>query len=148
MFSASWGAGNRNELNNFGTMPEIRGNFGATYFTGNHTARLGLNYIDSYKNDQGDNAVLNSWTTIDALYSYTFAGLIGDGDTTLTVGVNNIADNDPPALYRADADGNREGRFDADGLYVRGWVDRPGYDSKAGHDIRGRIVYVRFKHAF
>jgi iron complex outermembrane receptor protein len=142
------GAGSRNQSNGFSTMPEIRANGAATWFAGNHVARLGFRYIDSYKNDQGNNAEVESWTTIDALYAYTFTGLIGDGDTTLSVGVNNIADEDPPRLARNNSDGTPVTRFDSDGLYVRGWVDRPGYDDRAGHDIRGRTVYVRFKHAF
>ena len=143
------GAGSRNQTNSFDTLPEIRGNAGATWFSGNHTARLGLNYIDGYDNDQGNNAPVDSWTTLDAMYSYTFAGLIGDGDTTLSVGINNITDEDPPALFRDDdGDGAPDGRFLANGRYNRGWVDRPGYDDRAGHDIRGQIVYVRFKHAF
>ncbi len=142
------GAGSRNQSNSFDTLPELRGNAAATWFTGNHTARLGLNYIDSYKNDQGNNREVNSWTTLDAMYSYTFTGLLGDGDTTFSIGVNNLGDKDPPGLVRADADGNPIPRFDEDGLFVRGLFDRPGYDDRAGHDLRGRIVYARFKHAF
>ena len=85
----------------------------------------------------------------DAIYSYTFSGLIGDGETTLSIGMNNILDEDPPALYRDDdLDGVPDGRFDEDGLYNRGWVDRPGYDDRAGHDLRGRVTYVMFKHLF
>ncbi len=143
------GAGSRNQGNNFSTMPEIRGNAGATWFGGNHSARLGLNYIDGYRNDQGNDAPIDSWTTLDAQYSYTFSGLIGDGDTTLTVGVNNLTDEDPPALFRDDnGDGQPDGRFLADGRYNRGWVDRPGYDDRAGHDLRGVTYYARFKHLF
>ena len=130
-------------------MPEVRGNAGATYFNGNHSARLGLNYIDGYKNDQGNNAPIDEWVTLDAQYSYTFSGLIGEGDTTLTLGINNITDEDPPALFRDDnGDGQPDGRFLANGRYNRGWVDRPGYDDRAGHDLRGQTVYVRFKHLF
>lgn len=143
------GAGSRNQSNSFNTMPEIRGNGAVTWFTGNHTARLGFNYIDGYRNDQGNNAPIDSWTTLDAMYAYTFNGLIGDGDTTFTIGINNLTDEDPPALFRDDnGDGAPDGRFRADGTYNRGWVDRPGYDDRAGHDLRGQIVYVRFKHSF
>ena len=142
------GAGSRNQSNNFATMPEIRANGGATWFTGNHTARVGVNHIGEYRNDQGNDTLINSWTVWDAMYAYTFTGLIGEGDTTLSVGVNNIFDEDPPALYRGDADGVRQGRFLENGRYNRGWVDRPGYDDRAGHDLRGQTVYVRFKHAF
>lgn len=146
------GAGSRNQSNNFSTMPEVRANGGITWFSGNHTARVGVNHIGSYDNDQGNNTEINSWTVWDILYSYQFTGLIGDGDTTLSVGVNNLFDEDPPALYRGDTDGVRQGRFFESGpnagLYNRGWVDRPGYDDRAGHDLRGQVVYFRFKHAF
>ncbi|MGI9203559.1 MAG: TonB-dependent receptor plug domain-containing protein [Woeseiaceae bacterium] len=142
------GAGSRNQSNNFSTMPEIRSNGAITWFSGNHTARMGVNHIGSYDNDQGNNAEINSWTVWDVLYSYQFTGLVGDGDTTLSVGINNLFDEDPPALYRADTDGTRNGRFLDSGLYNRGWVDRPGYDDRAGHDLRGQVVYVRFKHVF
>ena len=142
------GAGSRNQSNGFATMPELRANAGATWFSGNHTARVGFNHIGNYTNDQSNKAEINSWNVWDVLYSYTFSGLIGDGDTTVSVGANNVLDSDPPALYRANADGVRQGRFLDNGRYNRGWVDRPGYDDRAGHDLRGRIVYLRFKHAF
>jgi len=142
------GAGSRNQSNSFATMPELRGNASATWYTGAHTARMGLSHIGSYRNDQSNDTEINSWTTLDAMYSYSFSGLIGDGDTTLSIGANNLLDEDPPALYRGDADGVRQGRFLSDGRYNRGWVDRPGYDDRAGHDLRGVTVYFRFKHAF
>ena len=143
------GAGSRNQSNNFSTMPEVRANAGATWFTGNHTVRLGMNHIGDYKNDQGNNATINSWTTVDVLYAYTFNGLIGDGDTTLSIGANNLLDEDPPTLYRnIEGTNERQGRFLPSGLYNRGWSDRPGYDDRAGHDLRGVVAYVRFKHLF
>jgi iron complex outermembrane receptor protein len=142
------GAGSRNQSNNFNTMPEVRANSGLTWFAGNHTARVGVSHIGNYDNDQGNNTEINSWTVWDVLYSYSFNGLIGDGDTTLSIGVNNLLDEDPPALYRGDDNGVRNDRFNADGTYNRGWTDRPGYDDRAGHDLRGQIVYARFKHAF
>ena len=142
------GAGNRNQTNNFATMPEVRANGAITWFSGNHTARLGVNHIGSYDNDQSNNTEINSWTVWDVLYSYRFSGLIGDGDTTLSIGANNLLDEDPPALYTGDANGVRNGRFNSSGLYNRSWVNRPGYDDRAGHDLRGRVVYLRFKHTF
>ena len=142
------GAGSRNASNGFNTLPEVRGNASTTWYDGNHTARLSYNHIGGYKNDQSNDAEINSWNVWDIMYSYTFSGLIGDGDTTLSIGGNNILDEDPPATYRANSAGVRQGRFLANGRYNRGWVDRPGYDDRAGHDIRGRIVYFRFKHAF
>ena len=148
------GAGSRNQSNNFATMPELRANAGVTWFSGNHVARLGLNHIGEYDNDQGNNATMDSWTVLDAMYAYTFSGLIGEGDTTLSVGINNLLDEDPPGLATAQSDCNvgscviNTGTNAEDGLYQRQWVNRPGYDDRAGHDLRGQIVYVRFKHAF
>lgn len=142
------GAGSRNFSNSFSTMPELRANLGGTYFLGDHTFNVMARYIDGYKNDQSNNGKVDSWTTIDAQYSYVWTGLIGDGDTTFALGVNNIADEDPPALTRNDSNGNVIERFRANGTYNRGWVDRPGYDDRAGHDLRGRIVYFNFTQTF
>ena len=142
------GAGSRNFTNSFSTMPELRANAGATWFSGNHSARLGLNYIDSYKNDQGGDRVIDAWVTLDGMYSYTFSGLIGEGETTLTVGVNNITDEEPSGLWANFSDGTPQERFLPDGTYNRGMYQRPGYDDRAGHDLRGITGYVRFKHLF
>ncbi len=142
------GAGNRNFTNSFSTMPELRANAAATWFSGNHSARLGLNYIDSYKNDQGGDRVIDSWVTLDGMYSYTFSGLLGEGETTLTVGVNNITDEEPSGLWANFSDGTPQERFLSDGTYNRGMFQRPGYDDRAGHDLRGITGYVRFKHLF
>mgnify|MGYP001954499577 CR=1 FL=1 len=37
---------------------------------------------------------VDSWDVFDAQYSYTFNGLVGDGDTILTIGANNLFDED------------------------------------------------------
>ena len=142
------GAGSRNFRNSFATMPELRANLGATYFIGDHTFNVSARYIDGYDNDQSNDGPVDSWTTFDAQYSYVWSGLIGDGDTSLTIGVNNLTDEDPPALTRRNADGSLTTRFNADGTYNRGWIDRPGYDDRAGHDLRGRILYFNFKQSF
>ena len=142
------GAGSRNNSNNFSTMPEVRARLGGTYLIGNHTANITARYVDGYKNDQSNDADIDSWTVIDAQYSFVMPGLIGDGDTTFTIGANNVFDEDPPALFRNNTDGTPRTRFESDGTYDRSWIDRPGYDDRAGHDVRGRIVYVRFMHQF
>jgi iron complex outermembrane receptor protein len=137
------GAGNRNFRNSFSTMPQIRGFVGGAYFVGDHVFNGTIRYIDGYDNDQSNNSPVDSWTTLDLMYSYTFAGLIGDGDTSITLGVNNVTDEDPPALNRGVP------RVDpVTGIYNRGWIDRPGYDSRAGHSLVGTEYYIRFKHAF
>jgi len=142
------GAGSRNFSNSFSTMPQWRGHLGATYYMGEHVFNVTARYIDGYDNDQSNNAPISQWTTLDAMYSYTFSGLVGEGDTTITVGVNNLTDQDPPALRRLNSDGTLRERFKANGQYDRSWIDRPGYDSRSGADLRGRTVYFNFKHAF
>jgi len=148
------GAGSRNQSNNFSTMPKLRANAGVTWFMGNHAARLGMSHIGSYDNDQGNNAPMDEWTVFDVMYSYTFNGLLGDGDTTLTVGINNFTDEDPPGLASAQSDCNTGACVintptnATNGFYNRRSVNRPGYDDRAGHDIRGAITYLRFKHVF
>ena len=143
------GAGSRNNSNNFSTMPQLRGHLGGTWLTGNHSVNLTARYIDGYDNDQSFNAPVDSWTTLDAQYSIVFPELIGGGDTVLTLGVNNLIDEDPPALNRNDSSGNRIPRIDpTTGVYNRNWIDRPGYDDRSGTDLRGRIVYFRFRQNF
>jgi iron complex outermembrane receptor protein len=142
------GAGSRNFRNNFRSMPKLRANVGGTWVVGEHRANLTVRYIDDYRNDQSNNAKVDAWSTLDAQYSYTLSGLIGEGDTTLMLGMNNVTDEDPPALARANADGTPVTRFRDNGTYNRGWIDRPGYDDRAGHNLRGRIVYFRFKQGF
>lgn len=144
------GVGSRNFTNSFSTMPELRAHGGVTWLFGNQSANLTLRYIDSYTNDQstaGAPAEVDSWTTLDAQYSIVFPGLIGDGDTTISVGANNILDEEPPALVRNFSDGTqRPPQNPSTGIFDG--VDRPGYDDRAGHDIRGQILYARFVQQF
>ncbi len=142
------GAGSRNASNSFSTMPKFKGRLGATYLFGNHSANVTMRYTDGYKNDQSNDGKVDSWKTVDAQYSIMLPGLLGDGDTTFTFGVNNLLDEDPPALVRNNSDGTPRPRIRADGVYDRSWIDRPGYDDRAGVDLRGRILYVSFKHQF
>ncbi len=141
------GAGSRNFSNNFSTLPELRAHAGVTWLMGDHSANLTYRYIDGYDNDQSNNGPVDSWGTIDAQYSILLPELIGQGDTRLTVGINNLTDEDPPALQRRDSAGNVLPIQNA-GNGVFDGTDRPGYDDRAGHDIRGRIAYVRFVHSF
>ncbi len=141
------GAGSRNARNNFRTMPQLRGNANATYRWGVNTVTLGFNYIDDYLNDQSRNAVIDSMETFDIQYSRSFSDLLIPGDSTLTIGVNNFTDEDPPALVRNGADGNRLPHLNpsAGGFQATG-IDRPGIDDFAGHSLMGRIAYVRWAY--
>ena len=141
-------AGSRNFRNGFATMPELRANLGFNYAFGDNNVNIFGRYIDGYENDQSNNAPVASWTTWDAQYSRAFSGLIGEGETMITVGVNNLTDKNPPVLTRYNSAGELITRFNDDGTYNRGFNDRPGYDDRSGADIRGRILYVQFRHAF
>lgn len=130
--------GSRNFRNNFGPQPEWRWNTALDWNRGIHSANLTVRYIDEYLNDQSNNTPIESFTTIDVQYAVTLDGLFGgDGTTTFMIGSNNLTDEDPPAL--ADQDAINSGSINI--------VDFPGYDQRV-HDVRGRIVYVGFKHAF
>jgi len=54
---------------------------------------------------------------------------VGGGVTDLSIGVNNLTDEDPPAIDRSSANGRR------------------AFDNQV-HDPRGQIVYLRFRHNF
>ncbi|MYA68213.1 MAG: TonB-dependent receptor [Gammaproteobacteria bacterium] len=144
------GAGSRNFRNNFSTLPELRAHAGATYTWRDSSLTAKFRHIDEYRNDQSRNGIVEAWNVVDAQYNQVFPGLLGAGDTSITVGINNVFDEDPPRLTRLDANGNELPAFrpSAGGVIYDGLSDRPGYDDRAGHDLRGRIVYVRFTQDF
>ena len=148
------GAGSRNFNNNFSTLPQLRAHFGGTYRWGagsnEHSLTAKFRYIDSYTNDQSNNGVVDAWETLDVQYNLLVPGLFGDGDTQFTLGANNVTGEDPPALARYNANGVPLPALNAEagGLISNGLSDRPGYDSRAGHDIRGTVMYVKMKHNF
>jgi iron complex outermembrane receptor protein len=138
------GVGYRNFNNAFHTMTEWRGNAGLMWALNQHLVNLTARYIGGYDNDQSNGAPVSSMTTLDARYSISLDELLGSGQTTLAIGVNNLFDEAPPALRRNDSSGNLITRAD-DPI---SWIDRPSYDQLAGHDIRGRVVYLNLKHSF
>lgn len=138
------GVGSRNFRNSFAPMPEWRGNISGSWFNDIHFANITLRYIDGYLNDNSNDAPISSMTTVDVQYSVTLPDIIADNDTILTIGANNVFDVDPPALRRNDANGNLITREDN----PISFIDRPSYDDRVGHDIRGRVVYVRLRQSF
>lgn len=138
------GVGSRNFSNGFHTIPQWRWNAGATWFIGRHTINATVRYIDSYLNDNANNAKIDSMTTLDFQYSVELGDMLGNGETFLYFGVNNAFDVDPPALRRNDSSGNLI-RQEDDPV---SWIQRPGYDEYGGHDIRGRIVYAKAVYSF
>ena len=131
--------GSRNFSNAFGPQPEWRSNLGLDWSTGNHAANVTVYYIDSYKNDQSNDAQVDSHTTVDLQYVYSLQGLLGGSQSSIVIGAVNVFDEDPPALNRLDSNGNL--------ITGLNQYDRPGYDPRV-FDVRGRQVYVRYQHAF
>lgn len=118
------GLGSRN-FTNFGTsMPEMRSVVQLGWNTQSHNVNLYARSIDGYTDDQ-NNADINSITTFDLQYRYTFApvGSMENG-ISLAVGGINITDEDPP--------------------YV---ATNGGFDSKV-HDPRGALYYVNMSFPF
>ena len=115
------GVGNRN-FTNFGTsVPQLRFNSGFNWAKDAHRLDVFGRYIDSYEDDQNDNATIDSHFTVDARYALSLDEFLQNDlvkDTALTVGVINAFDNDPPAV-----------------------ATNGGFDSRV-HDPRGRLVYV------
>lgn len=116
--------GNRNEQNIASPLPQWRGNFTLGWSNDRQDARAVVRYIDSFTDDktvnQMWNSVIDSYTTVDLYYNYTFP----NDKTTLGLNVTNIADTDPPF---ADQDLNFEART---------------------HDPFGRQYQVVFRHMF
>jgi iron complex outermembrane recepter protein len=122
------GAGRRNFANFATSVPELRANAFFNWRRDNHVVDLFVRYIDSYQNDQialgeGPESFekIGSQVTTDLRYAYAFRG---ETAPTLSVGVINLFDEDPPHV-----------------------ATNGGYDSKV-HDPRGRVVYARVSFTF
>ena len=101
-------------------LPEWKMSWLFDYAQGGHYANLVLNYVDSViePNSTPPNLKVDSFTTIDASYSYNFDN-IGLG---LTVGAVNLLDEDPPTASGFNA-----------------------FESTI-HDPRGRLWYLRLRY--
>lgn len=114
------GAGNRN-FTNFGTsVPELRFNAGIGWQHGPHSLNGFARHISGYDDDQNPGEEIDAHTTFDAQYKLRvgeFIDNLGEG-TTLTLGVINATDEDPPQVFT-----------------------NGGFDSKV-HDPRGRLFYI------
>jgi len=118
------GAGRRNFSNFATSVPELRSTTFVNWRRGNHSANVYVNHIDSYMDDEGGSAALetiDSHVTVDAQYNFTFQG---DRGPTISVGTINLFDEDPPRV-----------------------TTNGGYDSKV-HDPRGRLLYARAVFSF
>jgi outer membrane cobalamin receptor len=133
--------GSRNFNNNFAPMPPWRATARANWTRSIHELSLAVRFTDSYRNDQSNNAPIRSFTTADLQYGLHLSNLFSVGSTDVFLGVNNVLDEEPPALIR----------YNAAGQLISGTVsdvDRPGYDPLSVACIQGRIFYVRFMQKF
>ena len=124
--------GSRNDTNGFAPTPALRLNLGLAWRKQRQSAQLAIRFIDSYKNDEvASLPKISSWATLDGNYQYSFTNFI-NGDVTLSVGARNLLDKDPPPLPTGQPGVQRHNL-------------RPGFDGFV-HDIKGRVVYVRFHY--
>lgn len=112
--------GSRNNGNGFGSTPDTKINGGVTYMTDRHRVNLSIRHIGSYTDDQSGMSV-DSQTTFDARYDFSMDGTLGSEVLTLTVGVTNLTDEEPPGIEA-----------------------RPLFDTEV-HDPRGRVWFVGFR---
>ena len=119
--------GSRNFANAFGSVPDLKANFGVTVGDGIHTGNVTVRYVSSYTDDQNGEDI-DSYTTVDARYAIDLddvtGGFIDNEGTKLTVGLVNVFDEEPPQI-----------------------AARPLFDTEVG-DPRGRQFYVGLKQNF
>ena len=118
----------RNEGLQDGGAPRWKGSVGLRWALGNHTARLTARAFQHVKDiENNGNCVtilsnadceINSYATFDLFYQYRFQDLMGlQGETTVSLTVNNLFDRYPQALetfstpYQASLVRNNFGRY-------------------------------------
>ena len=112
-------AGSRNFRTFARSLPKWRTTLGATWSKGALGAAAYVRTISGYFDDQNGVSIDNQ-ITVDGQLRYT----TGEGGSTFTLGVTNLFNQDPPAVFT-----------------------NVGFDSKV-HDPRGRIVSLRLATAF
>ncbi|MBL4827016.1 MAG: TonB-dependent receptor [Spongiibacteraceae bacterium] len=136
------GANNRNRFIGFGSLPELRANMYLNWQSNIHSLGLTARYIGGYDDRtpvqedapiedtqaqqalEAENAI-DSQLVFDFQYGIELDALVGEGTTNLTIGVNNITNEDPPNVE----------------------FDRIAFDGEV-HDPRGRVIYARAKYNF
>ena len=115
------GAGALNRANVGNPTPELRANIGLNWIQGVHSANIFYRYIDSYERNEVSNTdSIDSFDQIDIQYNVSLGSFLREDSTTsLSVGVVNLFDEDPPFVAIAGS-----------------------YDPRTG-DPRGQRVYVK-----
>ncbi len=122
------GANNRNRFIGFGSLPDTRLNIGLDWNSERHSASIIARHIGAYDDrtptdDSRDE--IKSQTFIDVQYGFVWDHS-SSGTTNITIGVNNLFDEDPAAIDDS---------------------ERIAYDGEVA-DPRGRIAYLRAKYSF
>jgi len=101
----------------------FKGNLGLGWTSGIASANIILRHVSEYEDDGG--VEIDAFTTLDANVSFTLTDLLrADNETTLTLGVVNATDEDPPFVNVAGS-----------------------YDPRTG-DPRGRRVFIKIGTRF
>jgi len=104
--------------------PEVRWTFNTSWVKNDWNANLGINYIGEFKQDASVQAAgipdIDSLLTVDTTINY-----IGLENTTLTLGVTNLFNEEPPFTYH----------------------DFMGYVVST-HSAQGRFAYVQASYKF
>ena len=122
------GANNRNRFIGFGSLPDTRLNIGLDWNSERHSARIVARHVGAYDDrtptdDSRDE--IESQTFIDVQYGFVWDHS-SSGTTNVTVGVNNLFDEDPAKIDDS---------------------ERIAYDGEVA-DPRGRIAYLRARYSF
>ncbi len=118
------GAGSFNNGNVGSPTPELRANVGLNWIHGVHSANVFYRFVDGYENDNNGDSI-DSFDQVDVQYNLALGSIFGGASTTsLSLGVINLFDQDPPFVAIA---GN--------------------FDPRTG-DPRGQRVYVNLGFGF
>ncbi len=112
------GLGRLNRGNVGAPNQRLKGNIGVNWSNGPLNANLFVRHVGGY--EDGGDVSIDSFTSIDANISYSLGEIFrNDSDTTLTIGVVNLTDQNPPFVAISGS-----------------------YDPRSG-DPRGRRVYIK-----
>lgn len=100
--------------------------FSSSSMKGHHSANVFYRYVDSYdRNEAANTDSIDSFGQVDLQYGVRLAGLLGDEtETSITVGVLNALDEEPPFVAIAGS-----------------------YDPRTG-DPRGQRAYLKLGLSF
>lgn len=118
------GAGqlNRNTVGN--PAPELKGSAGLNWTNGPHRANIFFRHVGSYENDSNGDSI-DSFNTIDLQYNLDLGDILrDDSETTVTFGIVNVTDENPPFVAISGS-----------------------YDPRTG-DPRGRRAYLKLAAKF